>query len=135
MFKGTAPHQTPPLDHDKHVLIETMIEKYGHGLTSSTNHTSQPQQPDSGAIVLLTGSTGNLGSDLLAFLCSDANVTKIYTLNRRSSKQSIFQRHTEQLNSKSVDAGFLKSEKIVFLQGDTALPNFDLDLNVYQEVY
>lgn len=124
-------------DCDRRLLIENMITKYSGGLSPPTanNISKKPQREDLGNVVLLTGSTGNLGSEILKLLCSDnVNVAKVYALNRHSSEQSIYQRHVAQLKSKSVDVEFLKSPKLVFLEGDTALPNFDLDLDVYEEV-
>lgn len=116
------------------LLVEEMIARYSAGLPSEPG-AKDDSKNHSGVVVLLTGSTGNLGSEILRLLCDDnSNVTKVYALNRRSSKQTIYERHAAQLGAKGVDGGFLRSPRLVFLEGDTALPNFDLDIDVYEEV-
>lgn len=115
--------------------MDSMFAKYTEGLPLVPKDNRKRPREDSGAVVLLTGSTGNLGSDILKLLCNDSsNVAKIYTFNRRSSKQSIYERHAAQLQSKSIDVEFLNSPKLIFLEGDSTLPNFDLDLDVYEVV-
>jgi FlaA1/EpsC-like NDP-sugar epimerase len=65
----------------RRVSIEEIIEKYSADLDAST-----PSGKGSTAnAVLLTGSTGSLGAQILASLLKDRNVKWVCALNRPSS--------------------------------------------------
>ncbi|KAL9627444.1 MAG: hypothetical protein Q9204_006562 [Flavoplaca sp. TL-2023a] len=72
-------------------------------------------------VVLLTGSTGSLGSYLLHNLIVDPTVNKIYCLNR-SPKSSQRQEGSQNLKGLSTDF-----QKVRFLQWDPLQHNFGLD--------
>ena len=116
--------------------IEEMIEKYSTGLDGTP-----PPEPTATAttppakVVLLTGSTGNLGAQILASLLEAENVERVYALNRPSSgSKSMFDRHRERFEDKALDDSLLASVKLVFLEGDAASPNLGMAENTYNEV-
>ncbi|KAG6843342.1 hypothetical protein H0H93_001329, partial [Arthromyces matolae] len=76
---------------DPKEAVEAMIEKYSSGLDrpSSLQGPSTPGDK----VVLLTGSTGNLGSQILADLLLDSTVHRVYALNRDSDSTPILERH------------------------------------------
>lgn len=86
--------------------------------------------PDA-AVVLLTGSTGNLGSHILASLLLCPWVSKVFTLDRGTSPR-------EKLKASFKDRGLvldlLQSEKLVTLTGDLTKSNLRLDIQVLQQV-
>ncbi|KAJ3731317.1 putative aminoadipate reductase [Lentinula guzmanii] len=84
------------------------------------------------AVVLLTGSTGNLGAQLLAYLVSSDSVASVYTINRPSNRVSIHQRHQERFQDKALDGKLLSSEKLVHLETDTSQPKLGLPDDVYE---
>jgi thioester reductase-like protein len=111
-----------------------MIEKYSAGLDRIFPLT-RARAGTSGHVVLLTGSTGNLGSQILASLLNDPRVEKVYALNRASSEsRSMFVRHQERFEDKALDATLLTSERLVFVEGDTAHLRFGLSEAIYDEV-
>ncbi|KAF8054252.1 putative aminoadipate reductase [Lyophyllum atratum] len=117
--------------------VEAMIEKYGAGL--NLTHAPAPTSVDSGTsrkkVVLLTGSTGNLGSQILAGLLADSSVEKVYALNRASKGgASMFERHLERFVDKALPVGLLGSERLVFVEGDAALPGLGLQEEIYDEI-
>jgi len=63
--------------------IESMVDKYKAGLPKSILE-GRNARPTDGLVVLLTGSTGNLGAQLLASLLLDQKVKLVYTLDRPS---------------------------------------------------
>ncbi|KAI9739037.1 MAG: putative NRPS-like protein biosynthetic cluster [Cirrosporium novae-zelandiae] len=67
----------------KEEQIDAMVEKYTAGLTLSPTEAipvdSKNQQ------IILTGSTGSLGTYILHFLLCDANIKKIYCFNRSAT--------------------------------------------------
>lgn len=113
-----------------------MISKYSSGLDENI------QLPDPKLArnvltetVFLTGSTGNVGSQLLATLLSMDRVRRVYSFNRPSSSSiSIIDRHKERFEDKALDVALLSSEKLVFLEGDNDLPGLGLSEAMIIEV-
>lgn len=115
------------------VAIERMIEKYGtkqeHLAPTSTKSST------TGVVVLLTGSTGSLGSFLLESLLKDTSVNKVYAYNRPSrGGVRILDRQTEAFEDRGLDAALLSSEKLVLVEGDSALEHLGLGPDVYEQV-
>ncbi|KAF8955032.1 acetyl-CoA synthetase-like protein [Flammula alnicola] len=109
-------------------VVEEMIAKYNTGLSAPIS----AGVAANGTQVLITGSTGNLGSQITETLLRDPSVTKIYALNRVSGNP--LSKHTERFTDKGFDTGLLSSEKLVFLEGDITQKNLGLSKEVYQEL-
>ncbi|KAJ3821631.1 putative aminoadipate reductase [Lentinula raphanica] len=114
-------------------IIEEMIEKYSQGLEDPP---PSPQIPylNQTHHVLLTGSTGNLGAELLAGLLSNDSVHRVYALNRTSFKSSILDRHRSRFENKGLDASLLASPKLVFLEGEVSSDNLGLEDSMFNEL-
>lgn len=98
--------------------IEEMISKYSQGLDVSL---PVPAKVDpTQQYVLLTGSTGNLGAQVLESLLLNDSVARVYTLNRPSTKTSMYERHRARFQDKALDLSLLSSPKLVFLAGKTS---------------
>lgn len=114
--------------------MEAMITKYSSGfdvpLPSSQSSVASP------VIVLLTGSTGNLGSYILARLLEDCRVEKVYAYNRppENGTKTLLQRHSEKFAEVGLDIALLKSGKLTFISGDAAKPNLGLVQDLYSLV-
>ncbi|KAH9476002.1 putative NRPS-like protein biosynthetic cluster [Psilocybe cubensis] len=108
--------------------IEEMISKYNVGfqkpLLSGT--------PENSATVLLTGTTGNLGSEILAGLLKNEAVKKIYALNRPSKDARA--RHVARFEDRGFDVGLLSDDKLVLLDGDITKKHIGLEQGRYQEL-
>lgn len=119
---------------DAKLEIEKMIEKYSAGLHSGV--TLQPIQglPKAPVVVLLTGSIGNLGSQILSLLLKAENVGRVYAMNRPSSTLSMIQRHKERFVDRGLETSLLQSKKLVFVEGDTSRPYLGLQESFYDEV-
>ncbi|KAF5318761.1 hypothetical protein D9619_011064 [Psilocybe cf. subviscida] len=116
--------------NDPTIPIENTIKKYSHGLDDEIRGT----KPLPGAhTILLTGSTGNLGSHILESLLCNPNVERIYALNRPSS-QSAVARHEARFVDKGFDVELLRQEKLRFLEGDASNLSLGLPDDVYEEV-
>jgi FlaA1/EpsC-like NDP-sugar epimerase len=116
------------------IAIENMIDKYGVGLDTSKAIELKAGSPER-KVVLLTGTTGNLGAQLLAELLANKEVEKIYAFNRPGSGSlSILDRHKERFLDKGLDSALLASDRLVFVEGDAALPNLGLSQDLYVEV-
>ncbi|KAF9067129.1 putative aminoadipate reductase [Rhodocollybia butyracea] len=104
--------------------IEEMISKYSEGFDAIPRASSD--QPRNQEYVLLTGSTGNLGAQMLESLLLKDEVVRVYTLNRPSNRASMLDRHLERFQDKALDVSLLQSSKLVFLEGDTSHEDLSL---------
>lgn len=100
-----------------------MIAKYTVDLPIFTQHPFTEGRLDD-VVVLLTGSTGSLGSHILAALLQEPKVKAVYTLDRgldpRKRLRSSFQR-------RGLPLEFLDLEKLHCLNWDMSKPDFGLD--------
>lgn len=115
------------LDKSRERKMEVALEKYLRTLPVPSAKKSKHAQD--GLTVLLTGSTGSLGSYLLDSLAKSSKVVKIYCLNRRPD--------AEQVQAKTNAArGLISSwgKKFVFLQTDLSKPDLGLPNDVYQNL-
>ena len=116
-------------------VIEEMIKKYSFYPKPLTINggfaTADPH-----FVVLLTGSTGSLGSQVLENLLLNSRICRVYTLNRASSASSKSQldRHLDRFGDKGLDMSALESKKWNPLEGDLAKEDLGLSEAVYEEV-
>ncbi|KAF9451607.1 acetyl-CoA synthetase-like protein [Macrolepiota fuliginosa MF-IS2] len=83
--------------------------------------------------VLLTGSTGGLGSYTLENLILDNAVSKIYCLNRKGRTGSL-ERQKSAFKGRGIDLALLNSGKLVFIEGETDHPYLGMGKEQYEEV-
>ena len=107
--------------------IENMISQYSNPWPKIDSDI----QP--GTTVLLTGSTGNLGSHILETLIRDPKILRIYAFNRPSS-QSLLNRHVDRFEDTGFDKALLTSKKLTFVEGDPSEDNLGVSPTVYDEV-
>ncbi|KAF8868636.1 acetyl-CoA synthetase-like protein [Gymnopilus junonius] len=117
---------------DRIKAMGEMIKKYAYvehpGPTHFTMATFR-------IVVVLTGSTGNLGSDILERLLQSPRVIKVYTLNRTpSTPESIAERQLARFRDKGLDTTLLSSDKLVYLEGDFSMERLGLSDPLYTEV-
>jgi thioester reductase-like protein len=116
-----------------------MIEKYSVGFGYSEiagSATIVDGHTRSDHVVVLTGSTGGLGSYLLASLLQREDVSVIYAFNRPSkgSTSSIQQRQKSGFEDRGFDVTLLQCEKLVYVETDTSHDNLGLDKELYEKV-
>lgn len=115
--------------------MEGLVRKYC--ATFPSHHPRAHQGPPiRGDIVLLTGSTGFLGSHILKDLVEAPKITRVYALNRRDreGKRSVKARHISGFRDRGLDVSILSSDKIVFLEGDTASEYLGLGPDMYHQL-
>lgn len=114
----------------KVLAINEMIAKYTADFPSHKPTKSAPTSE----VIVLTGSTGGLGTTLLAQLVERESVSKIYAINRKTSGKSLKARQMASLHDRGYDAEIVESEKVVLLEGDTSAPLLGLSQEVYDEI-
>lgn len=120
--------------NDGKAAIEEMIEKYSVGLEGRRMNDSDTRPVAASAVVLLTGSSGNLGSQILAACLEDDRIQKIFAFNRPSSGvQTVLERHKARFVDRGLDPTALESSKLAFISGDASQPNLGLVQELYEE--
>lgn len=115
--------------------MKALVEKYSAKWPSPRWETSATT-PTTGEMVLVTGSTGRVGSHLLAQLVQKPEVTHVYALNREPTGEAakLEARQREALRTWGLDPALLDRGKVTFLPADLAKPSFGLDEKIYGEV-
>lgn len=107
--------------------MEDIVAKYTSNLPKRNDAQKDPNENDQ--IVILTGSTGSLGSYMLDQLINSPRVSKVYALNRGADGGRSRQ---EDINAnRTLTKDFSKVE---FLGSDLSKPNFGLDAAKYAEM-
>ena len=95
-------------------------------------HTGKDPLP-SHDIVLITGTTGTIGSNVLAQLVADPTVERVYGLNRESPIP-LDTRQRIALSERGLDPSVVDSPKVVLLEGIVPQPNLGLPDDLYEEL-
>ena len=107
--------------------MQALLDKYTDSLPHSSQQHPLPPSPESMTVVL-TGSTGSLGSYLLDTLYKNKNVSRIVCLNR-SPKAAETHKHTGPKRGLSSD---LNPDRVTFLKADLSEPHLGLQDSVYE---
>ncbi|KDQ22257.1 putative long-chain acyl-CoA synthetases domain synthetase [Pleurotus ostreatus PC15] len=117
---------------DRLSLINSVIERHISRLAPMGSTNVSPPSDD-GTIVLLTGSTGGLGSHILSGLLKSSAVATVYTLNRPGIS-AISERQTRSFRDRGLDTSLLDSKKLVSLEGDLTKSDLGLHSLVYAKL-
>jgi len=112
--------------------MEAMVEKYSSSFSSRQVREDAASTSAACNVVLVTGTTGRLGSHLLAALATRPDVKTVYALNRAPASD-IEERQRKTFESWGLDTEILRSGKIVLMTADLAKPFFGLAEDVYSE--
>ncbi|KIY47770.1 hypothetical protein FISHEDRAFT_44661, partial [Fistulina hepatica ATCC 64428] len=113
--------------------IQSMVDKYVAQLPDDQD----TDQYDGYAVfegkcVLVTGTTGALGSYVLGALSSDASISKVYALNR-TGEDPLFERQKAALEARGIDPNILH-DRIILLEVDYAADMLGLSASLYAEL-
>ncbi|KAJ7486758.1 putative aminoadipate reductase [Mycena latifolia] len=121
--------KSPDSESGHKARIEAMIAKYSVGFNKAIAQQTM-DRPSGGAVVLLTGSTGGIGSHILEMLLSLASVERVYAFNRKG-RTPLSERQKEAFTDRALDVNFLTSEKLVLVEGDTTKSDLGLPTHVF----
>ncbi|KAK7050236.1 acetyl-CoA synthetase-like protein [Favolaschia claudopus] len=110
--------------------MRAMVRKYSEGF--SERQASEKATKDE--IVLVTGTTGALGSHILAQLLCLPKVSKVYAVNRRSTSDDLRKRHESSFSANGLDLNLLASPKLVLLEAELNQPKFGLSSEEYNSL-
>ncbi|KAH8116797.1 hypothetical protein DFH11DRAFT_1687657 [Phellopilus nigrolimitatus] len=91
-------------------------------------HVSPPKKD----VVLVTGTTGGLGANILASLLQSPGVGRVYALNRKG--RNLLERQKAALEERGLDIGLLELTKFVLLEGSLDDETLGLDVDIFTQV-
>ncbi|KAG8877545.1 hypothetical protein FRB98_006665 [Tulasnella sp. 332] len=119
--------------------MEAAIRKYTTGLPVHTpDEAAHPAPKDEQEVIVLTGSTGGLGSHLLSQLIRMDSVVKVYALNRRSRGTTLAERQTavlsERLGSSEEASMIMQSPKLCLIEAVLEAEDLSIDNALFEEI-
>ncbi|KAM3549904.1 hypothetical protein ARSEF4850_008612 [Beauveria asiatica] len=108
--------------HSQEEILQALVDKYSAGLAKRSD--TRPPAKSTGKTVLLTGSTGSLGSYFLHFLIQDPEVAKVICLNR--SKDGGRAKQLEANKERGLSTNL---DKVAFFHADLSRPDLALEAN------
>ncbi|KIJ09827.1 hypothetical protein PAXINDRAFT_17112 [Paxillus involutus ATCC 200175] len=131
--------QTLEMKEQHIAAMNTMIEKYTIGLNGPANRpgingANNGKAHAAGAVILLTGSTGGLGSFLLSQILENSTVERVYALNRPSLFTPIVERQRSAFLDKGLPVDLLCTSKLVFVEADASRDKCGLPSALYDEI-
>ncbi|KAG7092005.1 putative NRPS-like protein biosynthetic cluster [Marasmius oreades] len=113
---GMSPEE--PDDSARKAVMADLVKKYSQEMSAQLRRSDGSE--GAAKIVLLTGSTGSLGSYVLSRLIEHPDVSHVYALIRRGTVD-VHQRQKVALENRGLDAtAILQSEKVTLLEADLA---------------
>ncbi|KAI9459309.1 acetyl-CoA synthetase-like protein [Russula earlei] len=115
--------------------MQALVDKYTESFPArlALNGSAPPLPP--GDVYLLTGTTGTLGSNMLAQLLEAPGVARVYAFNRTSKPSTSQARHLSSFTQRGLNTSLLSSEKLVCVEGDLSARKFGLDDYLYGEIH
>ncbi|KAJ7103042.1 hypothetical protein B0H15DRAFT_810726 [Mycena belliarum] len=111
-------------------VMQGMMQKYTQEFP---DHHTTSEAPNT-EVVLVTGTTGVFGSQILAHLLVLPEVSLVYALNRPSSGSSMHHRQLTSFDANGIDMHLLESPKLKLLEGDLNLLNFGLPVDNFTDI-
>jgi len=136
LLRVVAPDVVADVDDSqaKAAELEEMVAKYTAEFPAHTGTLPAPGKKT----VLVTGTTGGLGSHLLHSLLADPTVERVYAVNRAGGDKSLEQRHEEAYKSRGLDldglSGALSSGRVKIVVANTAAEKLGLSDEAYTEL-
>jgi hypothetical protein len=131
----TDPHSTQTVDLTvRGRELQALVDKYTESFPSRLTLNGSAYPVLRGEVYLLTGTTGSLGSNMLAQLLEAPEVTRVYAFNRPSKAATSSERHLSAFKERGLNTEILSSEKLVYVEGDLNAPGFSLGDELYGEV-
>lgn len=114
--------------------MHAMLRKYGSDFQRRVASPFRRAVVEGGDVVLLTGTTGWLGSLMLAELLQEAGVERVYAVNRRGGGIGLSERQVRAFEDRGIDGTLVKSAKLVLLEADLTAGDLGLDAERLSEV-
>lgn len=114
--------------------LQALVDKYTETFPARLSTNESAYTSSTGNVYLLTGTTGGLGSNILAHLLQAPPVERIYAFNRPSKSSTSQERQLSAFKQRGLNTNLLSSEKIVYVEGELNVSGFALDDKLYREI-
>lgn len=122
--------RTPEQAASRAADAEKYIATHTAGFSAPAASPSSSGPDEEGAVVLVTGATGSLGSHVVAALAEHPGVRTVVCVNRRSSHPAQ-SRQAEALTSRGINLSPASQAKLRVLETDTSMPLLGLPETEY----
>jgi len=123
--------QGDSIEQHKKAIDDPMIERYSVGSGGPVDGMLPNSQSIEPAVVLLTGSTGGLGSFLVSELLGSPAVQRVFAFNQPSPLKSIAERQKAAFRGRGLDLDLLNLDKLVYIEADATLEECSLSSAQY----
>ena len=134
----SAPTEAAKIDHGPRTAeAESLVQKYASGWASSkllhfkTKKQASGRAPNRGAVVLVTGATGSLGSHIVQNLAENPTVAQVVCINRESLSVPVLKRQQEAFLERGIKLAPGARAKLRVFGTDTARPQLGLPPHEY----
>ncbi|MCJ1394621.1 hypothetical protein MMC18_007501 [Xylographa bjoerkii] len=134
----SAPTEVAKVDHGARTAeAERLVQNYASGwATPKLLHFKAKKQyngraPNRGAVVLVTGATGSLGSHIVQKLAENPTVAQVVCVNRESISVPVLRRQQEAFQSRGIKMAPRARAKLRVMGTDTAKPQLGLPPHEY----
>ncbi|KAL5518378.1 hypothetical protein ACEPAH_60 [Sanghuangporus vaninii] len=113
--------------------LEALLRNYSRAFPTFVQST----ETSSGklAVVLLSGSTGAFGSNILAALVARPNVRLVYAVSRPSSSGlDVRERHAIGFRREGIDTALLEDKEVRLIEGDLSIIGFGMKSELFQKL-
>lgn len=111
--------------------MQLMVNRYSQAFRKHLPSVATPDKD----VVLVTGTTGSLGTSLLAELAACDDVIRVFAINRKHSDgSSILDRQAAALERQGLDRAIASSPKVTLLEADIGVANLGLPLDIFELV-
>lgn len=128
---GAFPSTFSATEEDKVQNMLDLVAKYTQSFPA--RHPTRSRVIPRTNVVLLTGTTGGLGTRLLADLVACSTVSKIWAVNRKQ-RRPLWERQRASLVKQGLNVSVMESEKVVLVEADVSEENVGLGEATLDEV-
>lgn len=121
---------------EKRQRLIALVDKYTQDIPQRPVTGSASEGALLGKVVLLTGGTGSLGSNILAHLLKSDSIVKVFALSRASPSEpclSSRDKHVQAFKREDFPTDTFDF-KVEFFDGDPSLDNFNLPKDIFDKV-
>ncbi|THH07788.1 hypothetical protein EW145_g3144 [Phellinidium pouzarii] len=120
---------------DKRRELQILVSRYTESFPEFKVAPADLRNEAAGDAVLLTGSTGSLGSNILAKLIEREGVSRVYAMTRPSSDGvPAKEKHMLAFAREGLDVGLLNNSKVKFLVGEPSQADFAVEIDIFEEM-
>ncbi|OBZ76703.1 Linear gramicidin synthase subunit D [Grifola frondosa] len=116
-------------DSSKAEELRRMVYKYTAQFPARPSSLRPHEGKD---VVLVTGTTGGFGCDILAHLLQNETVARVYAVNRPG--EDVLGRQTKTFMERGHDVGLLVAPKFRLVEGDLSVPGAHIEPALFNEI-